>query len=121
MIIWKKRDGGGDLDYVGEALLSASCGIPGHGHGLVADGTYFIDLIECGFCVGYLPRYGGCTETLGQPEKIQTLGWARVVAHEHHQDRALAREKMLRAQYEEDKAKRQRSSRAADDDDYAPG
>jgi len=97
MIIWKKREGGGDWDYVGSALLSASCGVPGNDHGLIADGTYYVDLTVNGFCVGYLPRYGGCTETLGQPENIQTLGWARVVAHEHHQDRELARETMLRA------------------------
>jgi hypothetical protein len=42
------------------------------------------------------------------------------LAHEHHTIRALAREKMLRARYEEAKAKWPRSSRA-DDDDYAPG
>ena len=121
MIIWKHREGGGDWDYVGEALLSASCGIPGNDHGLIADGAYFIDLTESGFCVGYLPRYERCIETIGEPEKVQTLGWARVIAHEHHQDHALAREKALRARYEEAKAQRQRSSRADDEDDYAPG
>jgi hypothetical protein len=124
MIIWKKREGGGDDNYVGEAFLSASCGIPGNAHGLVADGSYLIDRIMGSFCVVYQPPAGVPIWITGrrrdQPESIQTLGGARVLAHEHHQIRALAREKALRAQYKEGKAKRQRSPRA-DDDDYAPG
>jgi hypothetical protein len=121
MILWGKRDGGGDWDYVGSAWLSASCGIPGNGHGLAFDGTYFVSLIECGFCVGYLLPDGTHAKTLGQPGDIQNLGWAKVVAHEHHQDRALAREKMLRARYEETKKQRRPRTTRADDDDYAPG
>ena len=121
MIVWKKREGGGDDNWVGEALLSASCGIPGNGHGLIADGSYLIDRVMGSFFVAYLAPAGDSVVRLTdrrQEENIQTLGGARVLAHEHHQLRALAREKMLRARYEEAKANWPRSSC---DDDYAPG
>jgi hypothetical protein len=119
MIIWKKREGGGDDNWVGEALLSASCGIPGNGHGLVADGSYLIDRVMGSFFIVYQAPAGDSVWITGrQGENIQTLGGARVLAYEHHQLCALAREKMLRARYEEAKANWPRSSC---DDDYAPG
>jgi hypothetical protein len=122
MIIWRKREGGTDENWVGEAFLSASCGIPGNGHGLIADGSYLIDRVMGSFFVVYhAPAGDPAKPVVWITRSIQTLGWARVVAHEHHQDRALVREKMLRARYEEAKAQRQRSSRADDEDDYAPG
>jgi hypothetical protein len=126
MIIWKHRKGGTEDNYVGEAWLSASCGIPGFGHGLVADGSYIIDRVMGSFVIAYQPpdylNDPTVTWITGgqQHETIQTLGWARVLAHEHHQIHALAREKKLRAQYEEAKARRPRPARD-DDDDYVPG
>jgi len=125
MITWKKREGGGEDNWVGIASLSASYGIPGNGHGLVDDGVYLIDRVMGSFCVAHKspdhPAENVVVTWLTNkgPESIKTLGWARVIAHEHHQVRALAREKMLRARYEEAKAKRPHPK--GTDDDYVPG